>query len=524
MPPPRRPRSWLAGRLRSAAGAVQRLAGRVEPDGHLPSQSPLSQPPVATPRRFGEPPRHWLDLVAEHAPGLLHDLDLDPSPADAEARDGQPGGSTGRDDTAALDPGTFSRFPGSGRAGGRDGEVDAGGPASAGGGTGRRGRGPRGDTRPTRSPAEHRSGRSVRPSPAGDQPDGTRDGAAGTWAGAAGTRAGAAGTWAGADGRSGGASPSRSDTTSPPTGATWPDLWAGPSGPHVSAEPTSPDAWAGPTGPHAWAGPTGSHVWAGPTGPDPSAESAGPVGSGAAVPPVRPASRGTAVNATALDASGLPRSAAQPVRSMVFRAQSPPGSRPHRPEPEPTPATARPPWPGAVDHGPGRSAAPLTADRSTGGRDGSPDDSDGPPRPGTDQRGGAASAAARSAGADSATWSGRPAWPDLDGADASGTGRTATDGRDTPTTGRGDMTGVGDRWLDLPGERARSGRRAALPDPGWDRVGGGRATRFAPPPVGSARGDDPWPPLPDDSALWSVAGPALDTAQLTRLDREQAGD
>ncbi|MDG9673734.1 hypothetical protein [Micromonospora sp. DH14] len=35
---------------------------------------------------------------------------------------------------------------------------------------------------------------------------------------------------------------------------------------------------------------------------------------------------------------------------------------------------------------------------------------------------------------------------------------------------------------------------------------------------------DPWPALPDDSALWSVAGPALDTAQLTRLDREQAGD
>ncbi|MET8094787.1 hypothetical protein [Micromonospora sp. NPDC005220] len=35
---------------------------------------------------------------------------------------------------------------------------------------------------------------------------------------------------------------------------------------------------------------------------------------------------------------------------------------------------------------------------------------------------------------------------------------------------------------------------------------------------------DRWPALPDDSALWSVAGAALDTAQLTRLDREQAGD
>ncbi|MEU7847816.1 hypothetical protein AB0B74_17675 [Micromonospora parva] len=81
--------------------------------------------------------------------------------------------------------------------------------------------------------------------------------------------------------------------------------------------------------------------------------------------------------------------------------------------------------------------------------------------------------------------------------------------------------GDGDRWPDLPGERARSGPPAALP--GWDTVDG-RATGIATPPVGSARGDDPWPALPDDSALWSVAGPALDTAQLTRLDREQAGD
>ncbi len=460
---------------------MQRLAGRVEPDGHLPSPSPLSQPPVATPRRFGEPPRHWLDLVAAHAPGLLHDLDLDPSRA--EAGDGRPGGSTGRVDTASPDPGAFSRFSGSGRAGGHDGEVDADAPVSAGGGTGRRGRGPRGDTGPTRSPAGHRSGRPVRWSPRGDYPDGTRAGDQPD------------GTGAGAAGRSGGgASPSRSDTTSPPTGATWPDVWA---------------------------------------------ESAGPMGPGAAVPPVRPADQGTstAVDATALDASGLPGSAPQPVRSMVFRAQSPSGSRPRRPEPEPTRTTARPsrgaPWPGMVDHGPGRSAdspaASPTATRSTGGHDGSPGDSDGPPRPGTDQRGRRAGApsADRSARVDSATWSGRPAWPDLGGADASGTGRTATHGWDAPTAGRGDVTrvGDGDRWLDLPGERTRSGRPAALPDPGWDTVGGGRATGFATPtPVGSARGDDPWPALPDDSALWSVAGPALDTAQLTRLDREQAGD
>ncbi|MEU8287789.1 hypothetical protein AB0C01_26015 [Micromonospora sp. NPDC048905] len=34
---------------------------------------------------------------------------------------------------------------------------------------------------------------------------------------------------------------------------------------------------------------------------------------------------------------------------------------------------------------------------------------------------------------------------------------------------------------------------------------------------------DRWPALPDDTALWTVAGTALDNAQLTRLDREQAG-
>ncbi|MEO3774728.1 hypothetical protein ABGB10_30490, partial [Micromonospora sp. B9E7] len=83
MPPRPHPRSWLAGRLRSAAGAVQRLAGRVEPVGQ-----PRQQPPSDPPRRFGEPPRHWLDLVATHAPGLLRDLDLDPPAADpARGRD-----------------------------------------------------------------------------------------------------------------------------------------------------------------------------------------------------------------------------------------------------------------------------------------------------------------------------------------------------------------------------------------------------------------------------------------------------
>ncbi|MGC4769844.1 hypothetical protein ACLQ25_12830 [Micromonospora sp. DT44] len=87
MPPRRRPRSWLAGRLRSVAGAVQRLAGRVD--------NPTAEPehPAEPPRRFGEPPQHWVDLVAAHAPGLLRELDLDVDQA-APTRDGTPPGAT----------------------------------------------------------------------------------------------------------------------------------------------------------------------------------------------------------------------------------------------------------------------------------------------------------------------------------------------------------------------------------------------------------------------------------------------
>ncbi|MET8361181.1 hypothetical protein [Micromonospora sp. NPDC005171] len=77
-------------------------------------------------------------------------------------------------------------------------------------------------------------------------------------------------------------------------------------------------------------------------------------------------------------------------------------------------------------------------------------------------------------------------------------------------------------WPALPGEPVPPGRRAALRDAGT--AGGGRATDLDGPPLDVAvTGVDPWPALPDDTALWSVAGAAVDTAQLTRLDREQAG-
>ncbi|GAA2191460.1 hypothetical protein GCM10009848_44140 [Micromonospora lupini] len=76
---------------------MQRLAGRVETTGV----------PAEAPRRLGEPPAHWLNLVAAHAPGLLRELDLDPSrpTTDRTGRhDDHPGGSDA-DDVASTVPG-----------------------------------------------------------------------------------------------------------------------------------------------------------------------------------------------------------------------------------------------------------------------------------------------------------------------------------------------------------------------------------------------------------------------------------
>ncbi|MEV4490732.1 hypothetical protein AB0K04_11520 [Micromonospora coxensis] len=89
MPPRPVPRSWLARRLRDAADAAERWADR---SGPADADPPVDVPP----RRPGQPPEHWLRLVAEHAPGLLRDLDLPPDaagwpagPAPSEVR-GQP--------------------------------------------------------------------------------------------------------------------------------------------------------------------------------------------------------------------------------------------------------------------------------------------------------------------------------------------------------------------------------------------------------------------------------------------------
>ncbi|WP_328654060.1 hypothetical protein OG598_09485 [Micromonospora sp. NBC_00330] len=478
MPPRRRPRSWLAVGLRSAAGAVQRLAGRVEPAGHLP---PPSQTPVAAPRRFGEPPRHWLDLVAAHAPGLLHDLDLAPSPdgtAEAGAWDGGQGESTRPVDADGADPVVDGRSDGSGslgglgrssRSGGLGGQGDVGGPGAS------------GDKRPTRSRAEGRTGRAGRPSRAADQPDGTGTGAAGP-----------AGD---------GTPSSSSDLTTPTAGSSWPDASTPPAGP----------------------------TW--------------PAGPGAAVPPVRRAARGdttapdtttvdtTVPDATALDARGLPWADGprQPVRSMVFGPHGSPSGRPHRADAEATRITSHLPLDarrsGEVGHG--RSTARPTAGRLSGGHDGFRGDPDGQPSPREDQSehaSGDAPSAARTSRLDTVAVH---RLRNGGGADASWTGSTATSAGNPSASGRGDLMRVvdGGPWLALPGEPAPTGRPAALRDPGAGATGGNRATGIdGPPPDAVARSVDPWPALPDDTALWSVAGTAVDTAQLTRLDREQAGD
>ncbi|MET7946964.1 hypothetical protein [Micromonospora sp. NPDC005324] len=473
MPPRRRPRSWLAGRLRSAAGAVQRLAGRFEPADHLP---PPPQTPAATPRRFGEPPQHWLDLVAAHAPGLLHDLDLDPpgaGNAEAGARSDGRGESTGQVDADGADPVADARTGRLGGLGRLDSGAGVGGPGAS------------GDKGPTRSRAESRTGGPGRPSRAGDQPDGTAAGPFGD-----------------------GTPSSSSDLTTPSAGSTW------------------PDASTPPTG------------------------STRPPGPGAAMPPVRRAAGGdttaidtttvdtttvdtTALDTTAVDAGGLPRADGprQPVRSMVFGPHSSPIGRPHPAEAEATRTTSRPPLDalrsGEVD----RWRSPESLPVRPGGRDGFRGDSaDGRVRSGENQSGhvrGDAPSAARTSRGDTGAVHRPLDRPARGGAGESWTGSTATKAGDPSTSVRGDVDRLvdGGPWLALPGESAPPGRPVALRDGGTGTAGGGRTTGIdGPPPSAAARSVDPWPALPDDTALWSVAGAAVDTAQLTRLDREQAGD
>ncbi|MEU8179455.1 hypothetical protein AB0B85_27490 [Micromonospora sp. NPDC049044] len=488
MPPRRHPRNWLAGRLRSAAGAVQRLAGWVEPAGHPPPPDA----PTAAPRRFGEPPQHWLDLVAAHAPGLLHDVDLARSPHDSDDAPvaDQPGdtGLTGVDAAGPTGHGP------SGSTTGARGSTSATGPAAAGG----RGFAGRGGTRPA-----NRTGRSDRAAPpaadprTGDAypagpgtgnayPAGTGTGDAfptdpGTGdAGPGGTGVGDAGL---ARTRTGNAGPGHTGTgDAHPAGTRLGDGGSvGGSAPRV---PALPDTSFGRGGPGAATGPEGS---------------------------VRPDGWGDGMSAPAR----TPRRAARVPRGSRWSDPTG-GGGPGAPRPVPAdPAGSGDGQfrsrPGSADHRRGSPAGPA------------------PGRARTSRPGVAAGSGPAPDPADEDT-----AWPGSAGSTVpSGVRGTTIDG---PATGEWP-------WPALPDEAARPrppggaplGRyvdQSAAPGGrtwtggGWhDPSDGGRSTGTEPraaTPVGSPV-PDRWPALPDDATLWTVPADALDTAQLGRLDREQAG-
>ncbi|WCN78877.1 hypothetical protein [Micromonospora sp. LH3U1] len=476
MPPRRHPRSWLAGRLRSAAGAVQRLAGRVEPAGQLPP----SEAPTAAPRRFGEPPQHWLDLVTAHAPGLLHDLDLDRSPVgsdDASVHDDRPGGSAsiGPEGVDAAGPATDPAFDGTARADGT-GAAGGSGPGASrvGGADG------------SRSPGA--TGRPGRRSRAADGADGTKI-----------SNAGPFGT--------GAASPPEAD---PPTG---------------------PDATTG------------------------SARSARSAGSDAAAGPDGSVRRGTGDDTSAVGGDGPPRAGEPPqtVRPLIRPANPDPLDAPtnhllHRTDNlEPTRITRRATR--APRSGPPAStgADGLSTDRDGlrgGSADGHTWSRDGRPGATGDRRAGEPGRArtSRLGGATGAAPDGRH----LDGpslgrvASGAGSAGATVAAGGTTMNPRGDLASAtgGGPWPALPDESARVGQPAKHPagHPAGPRVteagtisgtwADERRSASTRPwsSVIEARVTDPWPALPDDATLWTVPGDALDAVQLSRLDREQAGD
>ncbi|MFI6255664.1 hypothetical protein ACIBCL_06035 [Micromonospora zamorensis] len=509
MPPRRHPRSWLAGRLRSAAGAVQRLAGRVEPTGHLP-QRPPPDAPTAAPRRFGEPPRHWLDLVAAHAPGLLRDLNLDASPTDAGQIRGHDDQQDGPATASVPPPDEPSRWA----------------------------------DEPSRWDTTDRPG-----TPSGED-TGRSAGTDGFRAG--GTRGGFGDT----------AGTSRTDAVTRPGGRGFRGLWSsgrpgtfGAPGGAATADGVEPVDGTGRAGIHATVGDLGTagrhdiagqHGTDGTTtgvdsraiGVDGTATGIGGTASGVAVPRTVD---GAGRSGGSRSAGGTRRSDGTPDglasggavggggggSDAAVPPGGPGGGTPFEPSGRHMPGRMRDGW---------RLASPFRWGPSTGSArpfgpaprgDTPAADGDGLPR-----------------AVD------RPLAPEefLDGLDPSGPNSTA-DGTGWGGLAAVEATGNGP-WPALPGERRWSEQHAG-PRPGQHRdqraghpggwrggdvgtvgAGSGGSTRdpggggwpvsraFGP----TARTTDPWPALPDDGTLWTVPGDALDAAQLGRLDREQAGD
>ncbi|MET8200159.1 hypothetical protein [Micromonospora taraxaci] len=502
MPPRQRPRNWLASRLRSAAGAVERLAGRVEPVG-LPRQEPPSDPP----RRFGEPPQHWLDVVATHAPGLLRDLDLDTAPADAGrtlVRDDRPDG-----------PGTDGAGPGS----------------------------PDGPMRPS---AVDRDGRSVgepsRPSvgSAGFPGAGTRDTASTASAQTGGRRrpSGARGGF-GTPGV-----PATADGTGTQDGL---DRLAddGAAGSPETVGTPATAGFLGAAGVHGTAGfPAGAGT-RGSAGFPATAVGHGTAGTGRVGNPDASGIHGTTAPSYGGDTS---RTSASGRSAATWSGGETAGSIGTAGEPGGSaignPADAPGGW-GTPDGHAGRSGgtrlgrlgSPYGQDTATGSVTpfGSVTPYEATPR--------GEAAAVR---ADTATSSPTPARI------VAPSGRSRRQGSalaaapgDAGWDGRAAVE-IGGSWPALPDERAWPDHRH--PDQHVARQGGWRGSDNGTvgAPVGGAPRDpvggrwpvsiefpsteigspaaDPWPALPDDGAVWAVPGDVLDTAHLGRLDREQAGD
>ncbi|MFI6781334.1 hypothetical protein [Micromonospora sp. NPDC050276] len=452
MPPRRHPRSWLADRLRSAAGAVQRLAGRVEPAGQLPAPPPVGVP-VATPRRFGEPPQHWLDLVANHAPGLLHDLDLDPRAAEPAERPDDPAGGPGFGDR--VDQDGPNRWTATTRPTQPVGE-GAGLPDD-----------------PVGRPAPSAGGRRT-PGTVGRRATGTveRPGRATSMRGPDLT--------AHSDGR-GSAAPATHGTVGndATVGAAY-----GVDGPEVVSGGARPDGSRSTGG-------TGRSVY-----PSSATDRSGSPGTSGASP------RGSS------DASEVASTAEAPLASDADRR--PPGRLLDG-------WRLRPPSGRIAATGPARDARPP-ADPSELPRIGQSTY----PTP---------TEILEDFGPSRGTFLPRST---TDFADVSGPDRRPVGGEVAAADGG--------RWPALPDDRARqqvgdragyhtghrNGPTARAAGAGWIGAahrdpGGGRGPEsglFQP----DATALDPWPALPDDTALWSVTGAPLDAAQPTRLDREQAGD
>ncbi|MCZ7374575.1 hypothetical protein [Micromonospora sp. WMMC250] len=502
MPPRQRPRNWLAARLRSAAGAVERLAGRVEPVGQ-----PRQEPPSDPPRRFGEPPQHWLDVVASHAPGLLRDLELDTSPADAgRPRDDRPDGP-GTDGAVPGPPDGSMRSSAVDRRGGWVGEssrpstgsvgfpaVGTGFGDTAGTGSaqtgGRRGLSGGRGVLGTPDVFATADGTGIRGGPdpvtddgAVDIPETVATPATAGLLGAAGVH-GCAGVHASAG------SPARAGFP-PAAGADRTAGYPAPDGLHGTAGlPTT-------SGGHGTAGIGGVGRSDASDVHDASARSYGgdtshPSGSGWS-----DASRSPRETAESIGAAG------EPGGSPIGDPADAPGGRgtPHGHAGRP-----RPTRPGRLDSAYGRDTATSS------------------PTPAPGAPGGVLAPSGRSLRQGSA--------PAAAPGDAGWDGRAAVE--------------VDGSWPALPDERAWPDHRRADQyvgrSGGWrgsdigtvgvsvggaprDRVGGRwpAGIEFPSTEIGSPAAD-PWPALPDDAAVWTVPGDGLDAAHLGRLDREQAGD